>query len=79
MSPSLTQTGKIVFDVSKDAKGFILKTSGDMMGKEIKSWIVKSTLLRAFIEKTHYDFNTNSRLYNEIVNEYSIGKACCFL
>jgi len=37
LSPSLTQTGKIVFDVPKDAKGFILKTSGDMMGKEIKS------------------------------------------
>ncbi|WP_242141950.1 MULTISPECIES: DUF4352 domain-containing protein [unclassified Bacillus cereus group] len=36
LNPGLTQTGKIVFDVPQDAKGFILKARGGMMGKEIK-------------------------------------------
>jgi SOS response regulatory protein OraA/RecX len=36
LNPGLTLTGKIVFDVPADAKGFIMKARGGMMGKEIK-------------------------------------------
>ncbi|ABS23160.1 MULTISPECIES: DUF4352 domain-containing protein [Bacillus cereus group] len=36
LNPGLTQTGKIVFDVPKDAKGLVLKARGGMTGKEIK-------------------------------------------
>lgn len=36
LNPGLSQTGKIVFDVPKDAVGFILKARGGMTGKEIK-------------------------------------------
>ncbi|PFN07562.1 DUF4352 domain-containing protein [Bacillus cereus] len=36
LNPGLTQTGKIVFDVPKDAQGLILKARGGMTGKEIK-------------------------------------------
>ncbi|WML42323.1 DUF4352 domain-containing protein [Neobacillus sp. OS1-2] len=35
LNPGLTQTGKIIFDVPADAKGFVLKARGGMMGKEI--------------------------------------------
>jgi RNA polymerase subunit RPABC4/transcription elongation factor Spt4 len=35
LNPGLTLTGKIVFDVPIDAKGFVLKARGGMMGKEI--------------------------------------------
>ncbi|PFY16422.1 DUF4352 domain-containing protein [Bacillus toyonensis] len=36
LNPGLTQTGKIVFDIPKDAEGLFLKASGGMTGKEIK-------------------------------------------
>ncbi|KXY54723.1 MULTISPECIES: DUF4352 domain-containing protein [Bacillus] len=36
LNPGLTQTGKIVFDIPKDAEGIFLKASGGMTGKEIK-------------------------------------------
>lgn len=36
LNPSLTQTGKIIFDVPADAQGLVLKARGGMMGKEIK-------------------------------------------
>lgn len=36
LNPGLTQTGKIVFDVPKDAQGLYLKARGGMTGKEIK-------------------------------------------
>ncbi|PFW14208.1 DUF4352 domain-containing protein [Bacillus thuringiensis] len=35
LNPGLTQTGKIVFDIPKDAEGLFLKASGGMTGKEI--------------------------------------------
>lgn len=35
LNPGLTQTGKIVYDVPKDAKGLVLKARGGMTGKEI--------------------------------------------
>lgn len=35
LNPGLSQTGKIVFDVPKDAQGLVLKARGGMMGKEI--------------------------------------------
>jgi hypothetical protein len=36
LNPSLSQTGKIIFDVPADAQGLILKARGGMTGKEIK-------------------------------------------
>ncbi|MEN1939182.1 DUF4352 domain-containing protein, partial [Paenibacillus sp. 102] len=36
LNPGLTQTGKIIYDVPKDAQGLVLKARGGMMGKEIK-------------------------------------------
>ncbi|WP_235749538.1 DUF4352 domain-containing protein [Neobacillus bataviensis] len=35
LNPGLTLTGKVVFDVPADAKGFLLKARGGMTGKEI--------------------------------------------
>ncbi|EMK2594049.1 DUF4352 domain-containing protein [Bacillus cereus] len=35
LNPGLTQTGKIVFDVPKEAQGLVLKARGGMTGKEI--------------------------------------------
>lgn len=35
LNPGLSQTGKIVFDVPKDAQGLVLKARGGMTGKEI--------------------------------------------
>ncbi|PED42282.1 hypothetical protein COK98_02730 [Bacillus cereus] len=36
LNPGLSQTGKIIFDVPKDAEGLILKARDGMTGKEIK-------------------------------------------
>ncbi|WP_242227211.1 DUF4352 domain-containing protein [Bacillus cereus group sp. BfR-BA-01315] len=36
LNPGLTQTGKVIYDVPKDAQGLVLKARGGMMGKEIK-------------------------------------------
>ncbi|MFD3450110.1 DUF4352 domain-containing protein [Microbacteriaceae bacterium 4G12] len=36
LNPGLTQTGKIIFDIPKDAQGLVLKARGGMTGKEIK-------------------------------------------
>jgi hypothetical protein len=36
LNPGLTLTGKIVFEVPADAKGFVLHARGGMTGKEIK-------------------------------------------
>ncbi|HDX9579836.1 TPA: DUF4352 domain-containing protein [Bacillus pseudomycoides] len=36
LNPGLTQEGKIVFDIPKDAQGLVLKARGGMTGKEIK-------------------------------------------
>ncbi|MEN1938924.1 DUF4352 domain-containing protein [Paenibacillus sp. 102] len=36
LNPGLTQTGKIIYDVPKDAQGLVLKARGGMTGKEIK-------------------------------------------
>jgi len=36
LNSGLTQTGKIVFDIPKDAEGLFLKASSGMAGKEIK-------------------------------------------
>jgi hypothetical protein len=36
LNPGLSSTGYIVFDVPKDAKGFILEASGGMTGKKIQ-------------------------------------------
>ncbi|MED3538929.1 DUF4352 domain-containing protein [Bacillus toyonensis] len=35
LNPGLSQTGKIVFDVPKDAQGLVLKARGGITGKEI--------------------------------------------
>nr|WP_256146762.1 DUF4352 domain-containing protein [Bacillus thuringiensis] len=35
LNPGLSQTGKIIFDVPKDAQGLVLKARGGMTGKEI--------------------------------------------
>ncbi|TKI86810.1 DUF4352 domain-containing protein [Bacillus mycoides] len=35
LNPGLSQTGKVVFDVPKDAQGLVLKARGGMTGKEI--------------------------------------------
>ncbi|MED0988230.1 DUF4352 domain-containing protein [Bacillus paramycoides] len=35
LNPGLSQTGKIVFDIPKDAQGLVLKARGGMTGEEI--------------------------------------------
>jgi hypothetical protein len=36
LNPGLSLSGYVVFDVPKDAKGFVLQAQGGMMGKKIK-------------------------------------------